>query len=576
MNSFVIPPFLIMLVGAFTVPFVHKNFRSLFVVLITAITLVVVVLLPDSAVASISLMSFRLDVLYVDRLSRIFGFIFAFITLAGTIYAFHNKNVFEQIAVLLYAGAALGVVFTKDFITLLLCWELMALASTYLVLAGTMPDSHKAAFRYFFVHLFGGTILLAGILLYVHEFKSISITNILTTHHLSSWFILIGVAINAAIPPLHAWLPDAYPKASITGAIFLSALTTKTAVYVLVRLFPGWDILLYAGVAMTLYGVIYAVFANNIREILAYHIVSQVGYMVTGVGIGTEVALNGTTAHAFSHILYKALLFMGAGSVVYATGKTTLTELGGLVRSFKYALLFYMIGAFSISGFPLFNGFISKSMIISAAGYNHLDVVVLLLHLASVGTFLSVGLKLPYYTWYGKEKATILQQLPINMYIGMALLSFSCLLFGVAPNLLYQYLPFDVTYDPFTLPHLLEAVQILTATFIGFWIVRKLLAGSPTISLDTDWFYRKPKKFIIKIFVLSLNTFFTNVELFLQKSTNVIADYSKNPLQLQAYINRPTAKLPAFDPDSNRKSISYIIISILLCFCGIVFIWLLF
>jgi len=248
--------------------------------------------------------------------------------------------------------------------------------------------------RYLLVHLFGGSLLLAGILGQVQTTGGIAL-QLLEAGRLSSWLILGGIAVNAAIPPLHAWLSDAYPRATVTGAVFLSAFTTKSAVYLLARVAPGWEILIALGVIMALYGVIFAVLANNIREILAYHIISQVGYMVAGVGIGTPLALNGAVAHAFSHILYKALLFMGAGMVLHATGRSRLTELGGLAGKMPLTLWLYMVGAFSISGFPLFNGFISKSMVVSAALDARYQATYLLLVLASVGTFLSIGLKLP-------------------------------------------------------------------------------------------------------------------------------------------------------------------------------------
>jgi multicomponent Na+:H+ antiporter subunit D len=320
------------------------------------------------------------------------------------------------------------------------------------------------------------------------------------------------VALNAAVPPLHAWLADAYPKATVTGAVFLSAFTTKSAVYVLVRVFPGWEILLALGVIMALYGVVFAVLANDIREILAYHIISQVGYMVAGVGIGTELALNGTTAHAFSHILYKALLFMGAGVVLETTGRSKLTELGGLGKQMPVALWLYMVGAFSISGFPLFNGFISKSVIVSAAGEAHIEWAVLLLTLASVGTFLSIGLKLPYFTWYGEDCGVRPTQPPAMMYVGMAIVASLCFLFGVMPSLLYRYLPYAMSYEPYTIPHLVEMTQIPIFTFVAFWMYRSKLAGKPTITLDTDWVYRKPAGFARTVVIGTTAGFFQATE----------------------------------------------------------------
>lgn len=312
----------------------------------------------------------------------------------------------------------------------------------------------------------------------------------------------------------------------------MSAFTTKSAVYVLLRVYPGWEILIWFGIAMSLYGVVYAVLANDIRQILAYHIISQVGYMVAGVGIGTEMALNGTAAHAFSHILYKSLLFMGAGAVLYSTGKSKLTELGGIASKMKVTVILYMIGAFSISGFPLFNGFISKSMIVSAAGDAHYEIGMLLLILASVGTFLHTGLKLPYFTWFGESKSEItVKPVPINMLIAMGFGAFFCTLFGVYPTLLYNYLPYPVEYEPYTVYHLVEMTQILVFTFIGFWILRKKLEGDRYIALDTDWVYRRFAPQFRKVFVNATDNFFDKVEALILTLAGLLTRLFKNPMQ---------------------------------------------
>lgn len=295
-----------------------------------------------------SVPDYTLQLLRVDSLSHVFSLIFTAAAALGTLYALHVSQGGEHAAALIYAGAALGVVFAGDLITLFVFWELMAVASLFVIWYGQTASARAAGFRYLLVHIAGGSVLLCGILLHRASGADLTVQALTTgaaNNSTAFWFILLGVAVNAAVPPLHAWLTDAYPKASVSGSVFLSAFTTKTAVYVLIRLFPGAPILLWAGVIMTLYGVIYAMLANDIRNLLANHIVSQVGYMVAGVGIGTELALNGTVAHAFCHILYKALLFMGAGAVIYATGRRKFTELGGIASAMPLVLLLYMIGA---------------------------------------------------------------------------------------------------------------------------------------------------------------------------------------------------------------------------------------
>ena len=244
--------------------------------------------------------------------------------------------------------------------------------------------------------------------------------------------ILAAFLLNAAVPPLGAWLPDAYPEATVMGAVFLTAFTTKSAVYALVRGFAGTELLVWWGAAMAVYGVVYAVLENDARRLLAYHIISQVGYMVCGVGLGTELALNGTTAHAFSHILYKALLFMGAGAVLEVTGRRNLSEMGGLYKTMPVTLSLYMIGAFAISAVPLFSGFVSKSMVVSAAGESHRAEIFLTLTLASAGTFLHTGLKLPYYMFFGRDRGIAAHEPPSNMLVAMGLAAAACIIIGVS------------------------------------------------------------------------------------------------------------------------------------------------
>ncbi|MBU1745230.1 MAG: Na(+)/H(+) antiporter subunit D [Proteobacteria bacterium] len=560
------PPALVMLAGALLLPLLPRNYRSYFSLFIPLIALVLVWLAPSGVNLTLELMDYKLVVYKVDRLSRIFGTIFALITLIGALFAFHVKEAAKQTAALLYAAGALGVTFAGDLITLFVFWELMSLPSTYLIWARGVRESEKAGMRYLMFHVFGGGLLFAGILLHAGETGGILIEQLTDRNALSSWLILAGVAVNAAVVPLHAWLTDAYPKATVTGAVFLSAFTTKTAVYVLLRMFPGWEILIFLGVLMALYGVVFAVLANDIREILAYHIISQVGYMVAGAGIGTELAVNGATAHAFSHILYKALLFMGAGAVLHTTGKSKLTELGGLAKKQPLILWLYMIGAFSISGFPLFNGFISKSMVVAAAGEANYPFAMLLMLLASVGTFLSVGIKLPYFTWYGENRGLIPLPPPRNMYLGMAAASFFCLLHGIMPGLLYDMLPYTVHFAPYTLYHLVETSQILIFTFAAFWIFRKRLAGKAGISLDVDWFYRRPARWVQRVFVEDLETAFNKVETLSMDIVGKLSLLSKNPTLI---FTKSGGKY--FSPDTYRPAIQTLILLVLFSFVLISF-----
>jgi multicomponent Na+:H+ antiporter subunit D len=502
-----LPPALFLALAAGLMLVLPKTGRAVVAVAIPLGALALLAQLEPGTYFTARLAGFELLLFEVTKLNFVFGVIFLLITSVASIYAWHLDDRSQQVAALLYGAGAVGVTFAGDFLSLLIFWELMAVASAWLVFARQTAESTRAGFRYLVVHFAGGSLLFGGILLHYAETGSLVLTA-LSPESAASWMVLLGVAVNVALPPFHAWLPDAYPRATVTGAIYMSALTTKSAVYVLLALFAGWEVLIYAGVAMTLYGVLYAVLTNDIRQILAYHIISQVGFMVTGVGIGSELSMDGTVAHAYSHILYKALLFMSAGAIIHATGKSLLTELGGLARPLRWVLVLFLIGAFSISGFPLFNGFTSKSMIVSAAGKAHLEAVMMLLHLASVGTFISIALKIPFFAFWGENRRLEVLPVPPNMYLGMGILGFLCTLYGVLPGLLYTLLPFASKYDPFTAYHFTESVPLLTFTFLGFWMLRKKLKGKPAIVLDTDWFYRRTAPWADRWLVGPINAFF--------------------------------------------------------------------
>jgi multicomponent Na+:H+ antiporter subunit D len=549
-----LPPVLIMWLGLVLLPFLPREIRPQAFILFPLAALIMILTTPVGTEKSLHLLNYEFVILKVTQLSRAFGIIFALIAFLGGIYSMHMKETGQQVSALIYSGGALGVTFCGDFFTLFIFWELMAVGSTYLIWARRTTASDRAGMRYLLMHLFGGSLLLIGIIIQVHSSGSLLLTSFVPGESLAAWFILAGVALNAAVFPLHAWLPDSYPKATVTGAVFLSAFTTKTAVYVLASLFPGWPILLVLGVVMTLYGVTFAFLANDIREILAYHIMSQVGYMVAGVGIGTELAINGTTAHAFSHILYKALLFMGAGAVLYSAGTSKLHELGALASRMKWVMIFYMVAALSISGAPLFNGFISKAIIVEAAGQSHLYVAKMLLILASVGTFLSVGIKLPYYTWFHTpKKEHTLKPIPKGMMVAMAITSFLCIFYGIFPGFLYMELPYDMVYNPFTIPHLVEVMQILIMTFIAFWIIREKLTPKNKISLDVDWFYRKATPGVRLAVVGGINWVYETCEVKAFDFAHYVTRLSRHPIQVLKTLRYPSRD---YDQDLDRAPLS--------------------
>ena len=485
-----LPPGFLFLVGALLIPFLQGRARKAFILLLPGAAFIDLLTMQHGTHWAANFLGQQLIFGQVDQWTMVFGYIFVINTFAGVLYALHLEKPDEHVATFVYSGSALGVVFAGDLLTVFIFWELMAFSSVYLIVARRTQRAQDSAFRYLLVHIFGGLALLGGIVVQITTTGS-SAFQLMELEGLASWLIFIGFILNAAIPPLSAWLPDAYPEATVTGSVILSAFTTKTAVYVLARGFAGTELLIWVGVLMTLYGIVFAILENDMRRILAYSIINQVGFMIAGIGIGTVMSLNGTAAHAFCHILYKALLFMSAGSVLYMTGKSKCTDLGGLYRTMPLTMLFGVIGAASISAFPLTSGFTSKSLILQASGDEGMVIVWLMLVLASAGVFLHAGIKFPWFVFFAKDSGLRPQEPPMNMLVAMGFASFMCIVLGVFPNVLYSILPYPVDYVPYTVDHVVSQMQILMFSALAFFLLLGPLQRTKTISLDTDWFYRR-------------------------------------------------------------------------------------
>jgi multicomponent Na+:H+ antiporter subunit D len=487
--SLLIAPGLVLIIGGLLLPFLRASLRSIAIIALPLLTLVLVCNVPDGTALQAPFLGYDLLLVKGDKLSRLFAIVFAVMAFASGLFALNQVRTTELAAAFVYAGSAIGVVFAGDLITLFICWEVMAIGSTLVVWCGGR-QAQGAGLRYASIHLLGGVLLMAGIAGEVTSTGSIAFAK-LDTSTVPRWLILAGFLINAGAPPLSAWLPDAYPESSWSGMVFLSAFTTKAAVYVLLRGFPGTDLLIYVGLFMIFYGIVYAILENDMRRILAYSIVNQVGFMVAGVGIGTEMALNGAASHAFTHIIYKALLLMSAGSVLYMTGRRKCTDLGGLFRTMPLTAICGIIGALSISSFPLTSGFVSKSMISEAAAGEHLELVWFLLEAASAGVFLHAGIKFPWFVFFQTDSGLRPADPPWNMRLAMVIFSAICIGLGVMPGPLYAMLPYNVDYVPYTASHVVSQLQLLLFSGLAFFLMLGWLKRTLTITLDVDWIYRR-------------------------------------------------------------------------------------
>ncbi len=438
-------------------------------------------------------LDYELMVYRVDGLSIVFGYVFHIAAFISILFALHVRDTMQHVAGLLYSGSAVGALFAGDLLTLFVFWEMLALTSAFLVWARRTERSYQSGMRYLIIQVMSGVILLAGVLLHAAETGSIAF-DFIGIDHLGGWLILLAFGIKAAFPLLHTWLTDAYPEATATGTVFLSAFTTKTAIYALARGYPGTELLIYVGATMACFPIFYAVIQNDLRRVLSYSLINQLGFMVCGIGIGTALAINGAVSHAFVHIIYKSLLFMSMGAVLYRTGRIKATDIGGLYKTMPKTAILCIIGAASISAFPLFSGFVAKSMIMAAAIKEGHSFIWLVLLLASAGVLKHAGIQIPYFAFFAHDSGIRTTEPPKNMLLAMTIAAVLCLAIGIYPKMLYRLLPFAVDFNPYDLTHVLAQTQLLFFAILAFvWL--NLQGVYPpekvAINLDAEWFYRR-------------------------------------------------------------------------------------
>jgi len=483
----------ILIVGALLVPLLRGRLRAAYMLALPIIALWSLVSLPYGSFGELQLLDMSLVTLRVDKLSFVFGVIFLIAAFLGIIYALHVDDTVQHVAGLIYAGSAVGAVFAGDLVTLFVYWEGTAIASVFLIWARRNERSFHAGLRYLVVQVGSGVLLLAGIILHYRQTGSITFEH-MGTDSLAGVLIFLAFGIKCAFPLLHNWLQDSYPEATITGTVMLSVFTTKLAVYALARGYAGTELLVPIGAAMAAFPIFYAVIENDLRRVLSYSLNNQLGFMVVGIGIGTEMAVNGTVAHAFCHILYKALLFMSMGAVLYRTGTIKGSELGGLYKSMPWTAGFCIVGAASISGFPLFSGFISKALIITAAMDQGYFWTWLVLLFASAGVFHHSGIKIPYFAFFAHDSGKRCSEAPANMLTAMAITAVLCVVIGVYPQPLYDLLPYQVDFRPYTTEHVVTQLQLLMFSALAFTLLMRTGIYPPELrstNLDFDWFYRR-------------------------------------------------------------------------------------
>ncbi len=528
MNDFINHPGIILILGGIAMMFMPGNMRRITTFALPLLALAGFLSYPDDLILTINAFGYTLDPIRIDGLSWIFTLIFIIASFLAAVYSLHSSNKAEQSTIAIYAGSAIGAVLAGDLLTLFIFWEISALSSTVIVWLGGSNQSKQAGMRYLLIHITSGLLLLLGSILHYQQTESI-LFNAMTIDTLSGLLIFLAFGIKCAFPLMHNWLQDAYPHASPVGTVALSAFTTKLAVYCLARAYAGTESLIWIGAIMTAFPIFFAVLENDLRKVLSYSLNNQLGFMVVGVGIGTELALNGTAAHAFSHILYKALLFMSMGAVLHRVGTVNASELGGLYKSMPWTTVFCIIGAMSISAFPLFSGFISKGIILYAVAEEGHWIIWLVLLFASAGVLDHSGIKVPFFSFFAHDQNHKCKEAPLNMLLAMGMTAAACILIGVFPNVLYQWLPHEMDFHPYTFDHIITQLQLLFFAALAFVVLFRNGWYPPeikSINLDFDWFYRKPLNNLVGAMTMGFGSLLTGVQNFKQSSLKTITTFA--------------------------------------------------
>src|SRR5690625_548319 len=493
-------PGLIIILGALLVPFLPGRARIFWMLVLPVLAFLQIFALEPGAWGALTVLDVPLSTLRVDGLSKPFGYIFSIILFISIIYQMSDGDRLQQTAGLVYAGSAIGAVFAGDLVTLFLFWEGTSIASVFLIWARGTERAHGAGLRYLLMQISSGLLLLAGTIIHYGKTGSLAFESFDFTTT-AGIVIFLAFGIKAAFPLLHSWLQDSYPEATISGTVILSAFTTKLAIYALARGFAGTEILIPIGAIMAVFPVFYAVIESDFRRVLAWLLNSQLGFMVVGIGIGTELSVNGAVAHALASVIYQALLFMGIGAVMFRTGTAQGASLGGLARSMPWTAAFYAVAALSIAALPLTAGFVSKSMIQSEAAAAGLFWPWAALLFASVGAFLAAGLKIPVFAFFGHDSGLRVPEAPAPMLVAMGISAVLCIAIGVFPGVLYAELPFDAAYQPYTLEHIVTQLQLLFLTALAFALLLRFGLYPREIrstSLDIDWLWRGPGMAVLR------------------------------------------------------------------------------
>ena len=354
---------------------------------------------------------------------------------------------------LLLVGGLNGLVLTGDFFNLFVFLEIAVISAYALVGFGCQERELEASFKYIVLGTISSLFILFGIGILYGRFGTLNMADVARLIRMTSYdnlisfafvMMFIGFAIKAALVPFHSWLPDAHPSAPTPMSAMLSGVVVKVCgVYALARIsfnVFGFNplisnVFVYAGVISMMAGVILAVCQWDFKRLLAYHTISQVGYIIVGIGLGTPLGLLGGLFHLFNHSVFKSLLFLDAGSIEYETGTRDLRKMGNLIKKMPVTSFSTLVASLSISGIPPFNGFWSKLIIILAAVQAGRPLIAFWAVIGSILTLASFA-KVQRYAFFGKgndfdeKKWEKCKEVPVLMQIPLIVMSLLCILGG--------------------------------------------------------------------------------------------------------------------------------------------------
>ncbi len=480
-----VPPWVVILIATAVALAVPRRVGYAVGLVATAVTVPWVLLAPTGTALTVAPLGVEQTLYRVDTLTRPVAAVFGFVAALAVGYAYatgadDRTNAYA----LAYMGVSVAAVLAGDWLTLVFAWELMAVTATVLVWHHG-GDAVRPAFRYAVYHLVGGALLVGAVVLHYAATGSFAIEGGFTTG-LPTALAALGVGVNLGFVGLHYWVPDTYPRPHVAASVVLAGFTTKVAVYALARVVPdGNELVAWMGGAMVLYAVWQAILQTDIRRLLSYHIVSQVGYMVVAVGLGTAAGTAGAVAHLSAHVLYKGLLFMIAGALLFRVGTENLSRLGGLGRRLPVTFAVFLVAALAISGVPGFSGFVSKGLILKAVDAGGADLLWWALVFGGVGTVLSFA-KVGYYAFLRAAPERLeVRPAPGALTAVLVVAAVPSVVFGLTPGLLYGAVPGDAAgFDPYAVAELTKAALVTAAGLLGFVVLRGPLGRVPSVDVD--------------------------------------------------------------------------------------------